>query len=123
MQFDKDLISIHAELFLEIRDLLKDCIGEDVKEKYSENITSLHSKEGGFCYLRTYDTYVHIGWFRGSHIEDTHGFLFGNGKTIRGQKIQKLDEKTKESIKYYVQETLYFLIEHNEIVKMKRKRR
>ncbi len=120
MQFDKDLNSKHAELFLEVRELIKNCIGEDVKEKYSENITTLLSSEGGFCYLKTYDSYVHIGWFRGIYIDDKYDFLFGNGKTIRGQKIRKLDSKTKKSIKYYIQETLYFLIEHNELLKIRR---
>lgn len=120
MQFDKDLNSKHAELFLEIRDLIKKCIGKETKEKYSENITTFLSKEGGFCYIKTYEYGVHLGWFRGIHINDKYGFLFGNGKTIRGQKISKLDKKIKESIKYYIQETLFYLIEYNELQKIKR---
>jgi len=122
MQFDKDLNSIHAELFLEVRELIKNCIGNDVKEKYSENITSYFSSEGGFCYLKTYETHLHIGWFRGININDKYGFLFGNGKTIRGQKVKVLDKKTKESIEYYIKEILIFLIEHNELQKLKKRK-
>lgn len=119
MQFDKDLNSEQAELFLDVREFISTCIGEDLDERYRDNITSYYSKEGGFCYMKTYHTYVHIGWFRGVHIEDKYNFLFGQGKTIRGQRIKKLDKKTKESIKYYIQQTLFFLIEHNELQKIK----
>lgn len=123
MQFDKDMTSPFASLFLEIRELLKKEIGEDVSEKYSENITSFYSKEGGFCYLRTYPTYVHVGWFRGSHIEDKYKLLSGNGKTIRAHKLTKLDKKNREATKYYVEQTKMFLIEHNELMYMKKRKK
>ncbi len=123
MQFDKDLNSEQAELFLEIRELIKKSIGEDIIEKYSDNITSYLSNEGGFCYLKTDFEGVRIGWFRGVHIDDKYNFLFGNGKTIRGQKIKKLDKKTKDSILYYIEQTLFFLIEYNELKKIKKSKK
>lgn len=43
--FEKDSTGEHAELFL---------------------------KEGGFCYIRVKDDYIHLGWFRGRHIEDKY---------------------------------------------------
>ncbi|WP_428738804.1 hypothetical protein [Sulfurimonas sp.] len=118
--FEKDSTSEHAELFLNVRDFIKICIGNDSKEKYSENITTFYSKEGGFCYIRVKDDYVHLGWFRGRHIDDKFGLLFGKGKTLRGQKVYKLDKQTREAIKYYVNETLMFLFEHNELMKLKK---
>ncbi|WP_072680288.1 hypothetical protein [Arcobacter sp. LA11] len=120
MQFDKDLNSEHAELFLEVRGLIKKSIGKEVKEKYSKNITSFFTKEGGFCYIKTYQDYIHIGWFRGISLDDKYNLLFGNGKTIRGQRVRKLDSTTKKAIKYYIEQTLYFLIEYNELMKIKR---
>lgn len=119
--FEKDSIGKHAELFLKVRDFIKICIGNDVKEKYSENITTLFSKEGGFCYIRVKDDYVHLGWFRGRFIDDKYNLLFGKGKTIRGQKVYKLDKQTRDAIKHYVNETLMFLFEHNELMKMRKK--
>ena len=121
MQFDKDLNSKHAKLFLDIRELVCNEIGEGFIEKYSDNITTYKSEEGGICYLKTYETYVHIGWFRGLHIDDKYDFLFGTGKSIRGQKITTLSKEIKQSIKYYIHETTMFLIEHNELQKMRRK--
>lgn len=118
--FETDSTGEHAELFLQVRDFIKVCIGNDAKEKYSENITTLYSKEGGFCYIRVKDGYVHLGWFRGRHIEDRYDLLFGNGKTIRGQKVYKLDKQARDAVRYYVNETLIFLFEHNELMKLSR---
>lgn len=117
--FDKDSNGEYAELFLQVRDFVKICIGNDVKEKRSENITTFLSKEGGFCYLRVKDDYVHIGWFRGRHLDDKYNQLFGKGKTIRGQKVYRLNKTSRQSIQYYVHETLMFLIEHNELMKLR----
>jgi hypothetical protein len=124
MQFDIDASSEQSELFFKVRDLIMNEIGDEVYEKLSDNITSYFSsddalKNQGFCYLRTKDDYVHIGWFRGVFIEDKYGFLFGNGKRIRGHIIKKLDKKQKDAIKYYINETKGYIIEHNELKKLK----
>ena len=124
MQFDKDLNSEQAELFLEVREYLTLEIQkyvEKVQEKYSDNITSLFTKElsGGFCYIRTKESGVHIGWFRGVNIKDKYGFLVGNGKQIRGQIINKLDKSQKEAISYYVMQSYYVLVEKEELKKIK----
>ncbi|MDD2888759.1 MAG: hypothetical protein PHY66_13235 [Aliarcobacter sp.] len=118
--FEKDSNGEYAELFLNVRDFIKICIGNDAKEKYSENITTLYSKEGGFCYIKVKENYIHIGWFRGRYLNDKFKLLFGKGKSIRGQKVYQLDKVTRDSIKYYVNETLMFLLEHNELIKIRK---
>lgn len=40
MQFNKDLNSVHAKLFLDCRALLLNQLGDDVNEKFSKNIIS-----------------------------------------------------------------------------------
>lgn len=120
MQFNKDLNSIHAKLFLDTREYLLKQIGDGIKEKYSDNITSFFSHLGGVCYLKTTKIGLHIGWFRGANFDDIYNELFGNGKTIRGQIIKKLDKITKKSITYYIKQTEDFLIEHNELIKSKK---
>ncbi|CUV66480.1 hypothetical protein BN3087_860004 [Sulfurovum sp. enrichment culture clone C5] len=80
----------------------------------------MYSKDGGFCYIKAKDDYIHIGWFRGKYINDKYNLLFGNGKTIRGQKVYKLDKFTKETIKHYTQETLIFLFEHNDLMRLRK---
>ena len=130
MQFDKDMNSNQAELFLEIQDFVITQIENytlKARAKYSPNITSYFSTEfdSGFCYIRTKDDYVHIGWFRGSKIQDDANFLFGNGKMIRGQKIKILDKNQKDAIESYVEQTYILLVENQEkkILKCKRKQR
>ena len=125
MQFDKDVTSKQSNLFFKVRDLIMSEIGDEVYEKLSENITSYFSKEDGiknqgFCYIKTKDDGVHIGWFRGAYIEDKYDNLFGKGKTIRGHKILKLDKKQKDAIKHYIQETKIYLIEHIELQKLRK---
>jgi len=125
MQFDKDLNSQKAELFLEVRAYITDELQiyiHKVVEKYSENITSLFCKEfsSGFCYLRVKDDYIHIGWFNGAKIEDKFGLLFGNGKQIRGQKIKVLDDVCKTAISYYVEQSYILLIEKDALKSLRK---
>lgn len=118
--FEKDSNSPLAELYLQVRDYIKITIGNSVKEKHNENTTTFSTKEGGFCYIKASDEYIHIGWLRGKHIEDRYSLLFGKGKTIRGHKVTKFDKITRETIRYYVEQTFMFLIEHNELLKMRK---
>lgn len=120
MQYSKDANSPLAELFLEIEALVCKYVGDDIQKKYSKNITTYFSSLGSFCYIKTYDDYVHIGWFRGVHIEDSYNLLSGSGKTIRAQKIKKLTSTTKKAIKYYIEETIVYLIEHEEMKLMRK---
>ena len=126
MRFDVDMNSDIAELFLDVRAFLVKEIEiycEKAREKYSQNITSYFCKEfsGGFCYLRTKDDYVHIGWFLGASIKDDYGFLYGKGKTIRGHIIKSFDEIHKKAIKSFVEQTYVLLMQKDELKKLKSK--
>jgi len=126
MQIDKDLNSEYAELFLDVRVFLTTEIEKYVSkllEKYSDNITTLYTKEfsSAFCYIRVKDNHVHIGWFNGAKIVDTPGFLLGNGKHIRGHKIHKLDTISKEAIAYYTEQSYIRLVEKEAIKEMRKR--
>ena len=125
MQFDKDMNSHLAELFLDVRDCIIKNISKDknnIKENFTNNLTSYYSKEfdSGFCYIRVKDNYVHIGWFKGALIEDVPNLFFGKGKVLRGQKIRKFGKIEKKAIKYYIEQTKILLIEQFEKKQMKR---
>jgi UDP-N-acetylglucosamine transferase subunit ALG13 len=120
MQYDKDINSPKAELFLEVEKFVMKQIGKDVKKKFSENITSYITKDGMYCYLKLKDDYLHIGWGRGAKIDDKYGLLIGDGKIVRGQKVYKLDKSTKDAIKYYIEDTRAILFEHTELKMMKK---
>ncbi|WP_263832159.1 hypothetical protein [Sulfurospirillum oryzae] len=120
MQYDKDISSQYAERFLETIELITLLIGKDVKVKYSPYITSYFSDVGGICYVKTGKNGVHIGWFRGAYFEDRFGKLYGCGKTIRSYEFKLLDEKEKEAITYYVQESIFFLLGYEERKRMRK---
>jgi len=125
MQIDKDLNSDYAELFLDVRKYITLKVEEfstKLLEKYSDNITTLYTKEfsSAFCYIRVKENHVHIGWFNGAKIVDKPGLFLGNGKYIRGHKIYTLDTLSKEAIGYYVQESYYRLVEKEAIKEMRK---
>ncbi len=117
MQFDKDMNSELAELFLDVRAFIIKEInktGYDTKERYKENITSFFTDEfnNGYCYIKTKDDYVRLGWFRGSYMIDKFDFLTGNGKYLRGQNIKEFNTMQKNAVKFYIKETHNILLEH-----------
>ena len=125
MQIDKDLNSEYAELFLDVREFITteiEKLSSKVLEKYSQNITTLYTKEfsSAFCYLRIKENYVHIGWFNGAKIEDRFSVLLGDGKHIRGERIYKLDTTSKESITYHIEQSYIWLVEKEAIKEMRK---
>jgi len=113
MQFDKDLNSEHAELFLSVRQLVLDSIGDGAFEKESKCIPSYFSRFGGICYIKTEPHGVRIGWFRGIRINDKYKLLSGKGKTLRGHTLGQLGKKEIEAVRYYVSETILTWVEDN----------
>jgi hypothetical protein len=125
MQIDKDLNSEYAELYLDVRKFVSleiEKYSEQVIEKYSQNITTLYGKGfcSAYCYLRIKDDFVWIGWFNGTRIVDEFGFFFGDGKQIRGQRVRILDDKCKQAIAYYVEQSYISLLEKDAIKKMRK---
>lgn len=125
MQFDKDMNSPIAELFLDVRAFIMKTMKKSklkIIERYTPNITSYYCQEydTGFCYIKTKGNYVHIGWFQGINLEDKDNLLFGNGKIIKGQKITKLDKSEKNAIASYLEQTQILLIEKIEQKEIKK---
>jgi len=120
--FEKDSNSFVAELFLQVRDFIKICIGNSVKEKHNEYTTSFYAKEGGVCSIKVSGESIYLNWFRGSSIEDKYNKLEGDTKVSRVQYVYTLDKLTRDMIRYYVDQTFIFLIEYNELKKIKKEK-
>jgi len=99
MQFDKDLNSIHKNLFLETREFI--LTFEGVKEFKKERITTYFDDNGGLCHLRTMPDGIDIGFLKGAKMEDKFNLLRGKGKAIRVLSQIHLDQ---ESVRYYVEQ-------------------
>lgn len=108
-----------AALVLALRDYIKICIGNSAKEKHHKHSISLASKAGGFCAIYIKEERVRIRWFKGGMIDDAFGHLQGEGKTFRIQVITGLDRATRKVIRYYIDETWVYLLEHQAMKQLK----
>lgn len=120
--FLKDSNGEKAELFLEVRDYIKIAIGNDVKEKQNSKSTSYRTNEGGFCSIKVENESVVVNWLKGSLLNDKYDVLKGENTKSRTQKIESLDMKTREMIRYYVEETFIYLFEQNGLKNLKKDR-
>jgi len=120
--FLKDSNGEKAELFLEVRDYIKIAIGNDVKEKQNSKSTLYRTAEGGFCSIKVENESVVVNWLKGSLLNDKYDVLKGENTKSRTQKIESLDMKTREMIRYYVEETFIYLFEQNGLKNLKKDR-
>lgn len=118
--FQKELNGEFAELFLDVRDYIKIVIGNSVKEKQNSTNTSYKIKEGSICSLKVVDDTVVIIWLKADKIDDIYT-IFDNQKTKQKiQKIENLDSKTRQMIRYYVQQSYIYLIEYHALKENKK---
>ena len=111
--FLKDSNGEKAELFLELRDYIKIAIGNDVKEKQNSKSTSYRTNDGVFCSIKVQNESIIVTWLKGSCFNDKYNVLKGINTKSKTQKIESLDIKTREMIRYYVEETYVCLFEQN----------
>lgn len=101
MQFDKDLQSVHKNLFLEAREFLLSFNG--IEETKKERITTYSNKEGGICHMRTMPHGIDFGFLKGAKMKDELSLLTGKGKAIR---VLPLTEMNKKHIQYYIEQAI-----------------
>lgn len=101
MQYEKDIKSKHAKLFLEARKILLSF--EGVKETKKERITTYSKNKKGICHMRTMPYGIDFGFLKGVKLEDKYNQLTGTGKVMR-----ILPQKTlnKEIITYYIKQAI-----------------
>ena len=101
LQFDKDMASPHAALFLRARAFLLSF--EDITETRKPRITTYAGPRGGLCHLRTMPHGIDLGFLKGAKLDDAPGRLTGSGKTLR---VLSLDAYAEDTIAYYVEQAL-----------------
>ena len=101
MQYDKDLQSIHKDLFLQAREFLLSFDG--IIETKKERITTYSNKKGGICHMRTMPYGIDFGFLKGAKMEDKLGLLTGKGKAIR---VLPQKELNKTAVEYYLKQAL-----------------
>lgn len=101
MQFDKDMVSPHRALFLEVRDFLLGI--EGMKEIKKQRITTYAHPTGNICHLRTMPHGVDVGFLKGSKMVDEKKLLKGNGKAIR---VLSINTMNQEALQYYIEQAI-----------------
>mgnify|MGYP005988413057 FL=1 len=101
MQFDKDLLSEHKDLFLNVRSLFLSQNG--ITETKKERITTYSYNKKGVCHLRTMPYGVDIGFLKGIKLTDHFHLLIGTGKTLRVLPIKAYNQMI---IKHFITEAV-----------------
>ena len=97
MQFEKDINSEQADLFLKARDMLLSY--EGIEETKKERITTYSFKAKGLCHMRTMHHGIDFGFLKGVKMKDKFQLLKGKGKLLR---VLSLTELNTDVIHYYI---------------------
>ncbi len=89
VQFEKDMVSEHAEQFVQARSFLLKCDG--IVETKKPRITTYSDAYGGICHLRTMPHGIDFGFLKGAKMRDDMGLLTGNGKAVRVLSLRTFD--------------------------------
>lgn len=100
-QFDKDLTSVHAALFLEARQFLLASGG--INETQKVRITTYGNEGGGICHLRSMPHGIDIGFLKGAKMQDEYDLLTGKGKLLR---VLSLTAWDPDLVSYYLIQAL-----------------
>ncbi len=101
MQFDKDILSEHKELFLKVRKFLLSQNG--IIETKKERITTYSYNKSTLCHVRTMPYGVDIGFLKGIKITDHFKLLIGNENTIR---ILPIKGYNKTIVGHFIKEAM-----------------
>ncbi|MEE9314429.1 MAG: hypothetical protein V3V02_07250 [Rhizobiaceae bacterium] len=101
MQFETDISSPQAELFLAARTLLIELHGLDEIKK--PRITTYAHHSGNICHMRTMPHGIDFGFLKGAKMKDKLGLLKGNGKAMR---VLPMSEINADSIAYYIDQAI-----------------
>lgn len=101
MQYEKDLLSEHKELFLKTRELLLSF--NEIVETRKERITTYANRYGGICHMRTMSYGIDIGFLKGAKMNDELDLLKGKGKVMR---VLPLKCFAPKEISYYINQAI-----------------
>jgi hypothetical protein len=101
MQFDVDAQSVHADLFMTVRQFMLE--NYDLSEIKKDRITTYSDKNGGICHMRTMKYGVDVGFLKGVRMKDDLAQLSGSGKLMRVLAIKEFD---KQKLKYFFDQAI-----------------
>jgi len=119
MQFDHDLQSSYADLFLQLREMFLSF--EALHEIQNAKQTSYKDSDGmAIVLMRVRDDGVRLIFARGAELEETFPFLLGEGKIVRHVIIRSMEDVKNIPIREMIGESLVLAMEHREMRKMRK---
>ncbi len=114
MQFDHDLQSPYADLFLRVRDLL---LGFDEIHEVTNPNQTTYKETGGYavCLMRTREDGLHLVFAQGAKLEGRYPELRGDGKVVRYLLLHSKKDMDEETIKAMIEESLVLTLEQREM--------
>ncbi len=114
MQFDHDLQSPYADLFLRLRDLFLSF--DEIHEVKNANQTSYKDSNGyAIVLMRVREDGLRLVFAQGAKLQSQYPFLRGEGKIVRHVLFHDGEEVDEKMLKEMIKESLVLTLEHKEM--------
>ncbi len=118
MQYDLDIRSEHAVLFLHLRSVILSF--EQIKEKKNPKQTSYYDSYSTVCMLRVRKGKVRLSFANGARMHEQFKELLGDSRIIRFVEFSSIEDVDVETIKAMIKESLILNLEKYELRMLKK---
>ena len=116
MQFDVDINSKFADLFLKVRETLLSF--EEIRELKNAKQTSYYDEYSSICFMRTRPKGLTIAFGNGAKLNELFPILEGSQKIVRHLYVASIDEFDEGLMRRLIEESLILNIEKDAIKAM-----
>ena len=114
MEFDHDLQSPYADLFLKLRDFFLSF--DDIHEVKNAKQTSYKDSNGyAIVLMRVREDGLRLVFAQGAKLQSQYPFLRGEGKVVRYLLLRNEEEVDEKRLKTMIKESLMLTLEHKEM--------
>ncbi len=114
MQFDHDLQSPYADLFLRLRDLIRSF--DEIHEVKNAKQTSYKNSNGyAIILMRVREDGLRLTFAQGAKLQSQYPCLRGRGKVVRYLLVHDEKEVDEKRLKEMISESLVLTLEHEEM--------
>ena len=113
MQYDLDLRSQYADLFLYLRTIIFSF--NEIKEIKNAKQTSYKDGYSTVCMMRVRNSHIRISFANGARMNEQFSELLGDAKIVRYLEFRTIEEVNEERLKMILQESLILNMEKYEL--------
>lgn len=103
-QYIASLSADHAAIVSELRGIIKKAAPKATEAyKWAQPV---YESNGPMIWIKAYTSYVNIGFWRGTELQDKYGLLAGDGTRMRHVKLQAVKDIKKGALTDYIKQAL-----------------